>query len=154
MYQVYEQPAGGSLEYAGFKVRLRYRIAEKNELPFDVLLYAEHVENTGGGSEFESKLVLAKELGKLNIAYNQIFEREYESGAPAEHGYAAGVSYELAPWLRVGVESKGDYKTGEYAAGPTLAWMGNRIWANLGAVYGLNRRTNDREVRFILGVPF
>jgi hypothetical protein len=38
--------------------------------------------------------------------------------------------------------------------GPTLAWLGNRIWANIGAVYGLNSNTNDREVRFMLGVPF
>ena len=64
------------------------------------------------------------------------------------------MSYEIVPWFRAGVESKGSYGEGEYAAGPTLAWTGSRIWANIGAVFGLNRNTNDREVRFILGVPF
>jgi hypothetical protein len=97
--------------------------------------------------------VLAKDLGKLNLAYNQIYERIYSTGK-GEHEYAAGVSFEVAPWLRIGVESKGSYSEGEYAAGPTLAWSGNRIWANLGAQYALNSKTNDREVRFLLGVPF
>lgn len=154
IYQVFEQPAGGTYTYSGYKFRLRYRIAERNELPVDVLLYAEHVENTDEASEFEGKLILAKDIGKLNVSYNQVFERAYESGAGAEHAYAAGVSYETAPWLRIGVESKGNYKDGKFAAGPTLSWTGNRIWANLGAVYGLNRKTNDREVRFLMGVPF
>ena len=80
IYQVYEQPAGGSMSYAGYKLRLRYRIAERNVLPVDVLLYAEHVENTKEENEFEGKLVLAKDIGRLNIAYNQIYEKEYEAG--------------------------------------------------------------------------
>jgi len=154
IYQVYEQPAGGSMSYAGYKLRLRYRIAERNVLPVDVLLYAEHVENTKEENEFEGKLVLAKDIGRLNIAYNQIYEKEYETGTGAEHGFAAGISYEITPSLRIGTEAKGSYTKDEYAAGPTIAWVGGRIWANLGAVYGLNRKTNDREVRFLLGVPF
>jgi hypothetical protein len=154
LYQVYEQPAGGSMKYAGYKARLRYRIAERNAFPVDVLLYAEHKENTGEESEFEGKLILAKDIGKLNVAYNQIFEKSYGAGSGASHEYAAGVSYELSPRFRLGVESKGSYKGDAYAAGPTLSWASGRIWANVGAVYGLNRRTNDREVRFLLGVPF
>jgi hypothetical protein len=154
IYQVYEQAADNpALTYAGFKLKARYRVAEKNALPVDVLFYLEQEESTVEGNAFEGKLILAKDLGKLNLAYNQIYERKYETGKGA-HEYAAGMSYELAPWLRIGIESKGSYTEGEFAAGPTLAWMGNRIWANLGAVYGLNDKTRDREVRFLLGIPF
>lgn len=154
IYQVYEQAADTpSMTYGGYKLKMRYRVAEKNTLPVDVLFYAEHIESTTGGNAFEGKLVLAKDLGKLNLAYNQIFERIYSTGK-GEHEYAAGVSYEIVPWLRIGVESMGSYTEGEFSAGPTLAWSGNRIWANLGAQYGLNSKTNDREVRFLLGVPF
>jgi len=154
IYQVYEQAADApSLTYAGFKLKARYRVAEKNSLPVDVLFYLEQEESTAEGNAVEGKLILAKDLGKFNLAYNQIYERKYETGK-GEHEYAAGVSYELAPWLRIGIESKGSYTEGEFAAGPTLAWMGNRIWANLGAVYGLNDKTRDREVRFLLGIPF
>lgn len=154
LYQVYEQAAdSNSLTYVGYNFELKYRIAEKDVLPVDVLLYAEQEVNTVAGNAFEGKIILAKDIGRLNIAYNQIYERVYNTGK-GEHEYSTGMSYEVVPWLRAGVESKGSYSEGEYAAGPTLAWTGNRIWANLGAVLGLNRNTNDREVRFILGVPF
>ena len=154
IYQVYEQAADtSSLTYAGFKAKVRYRIAEKNALPLDILLYAEHEESTTGENILEGKLVLAKDLGKWNVAYNQIYERKYVSGK-GEHEYAAGVNYEVAPWFHVGVKSKGSFSEGEYAAGPTLAWSGNRIWANVGAVFAMNSKTNDREVRFLMGIPF
>jgi hypothetical protein len=154
LYEVFEQPAGGAFTYEGFKVRLRYRVAEKDRLPVDILLYAEHVESTSEASEFEGKLVLAKDLGRLNIAYNQIFAKKYEHGSSAENAYAAGVSYEVSPAFRLSVESKGNFKDRTYAAGPTLAWSGGRIWANIGAVFGLNNKSNDREVRLLMGIPF
>jgi hypothetical protein len=154
LYQVFEQAADSStLTYVGYNIELKYRIAEANVLPVNVLLYVEHEVSTIEGGVNEGKIVLAKDFGKLNIAYNQIYERVANTGK-GDHGYAAGTSYELAPWLRIGVESKGSYTEGEYAAGPTIAWMGNRIWANIGAVFDLNHKTNDREVRFLLGVPF
>lgn len=156
MYQVFKQPAqssGSTMSYDGYKLRLRYRLLEKNELPLDILFYAEHVANTEGENEFEGKLVLAKDLGKLNIAYNQVIEQGYSSGH-AEHGYAAGMSYEILPSLRIGLESKGNYTNDKFSVGPTLAWAGGRIWANLGVVYGINNNTADREVRFLLGIPF
>ncbi len=153
LYEVYQQAAGSSsLTYVGYNLELKYRLAERNQLPVDVLLYAEHEVNSLEGDRFEGKVVLAKDIGKLNIAYNQIFERPYSGSY--ENEYAAGVSYETTPWLRLGFESKGSFTEDEYSAGPTLAWMGSRIWATLGAVFGLNRSTNDREVRFLLGIPF
>ncbi len=153
LYEMYERPVGGTFDYAGYKFRLRYRIAEKNQLPLDVVLYAEHQENVIEPNAFEGKLIFAKDIGKVNIAYNQIYERQYSPGVGA-HEYAGGVSYEVLPFLRLGAESKGSYKKGEYAVGPTIAWVGGRIWANIGAVFSLNDKTNDREVRFLLGVPF
>jgi len=154
LYQVFEQSAdSNNLTYVGYNIELKYRIAEANVLPVDVLLYAEHEVSTIEGGVNEGKIILAKDIGKLNIAYNQIYERVNNAGKD-DNGYAIGTNYELAPWFRVGVESTGSYTQGTYAVGPTLAWMGNRIWANIGAVFGLNRKTDDRDVRFLLGVPF
>ena len=109
--------------------------------------------STFEGNVAEGKIILAKDLGKLNVAFNQIYERVSSTGK-GENAYAAGIGYELVPWLRIGVESKWSYTKGEYAAGPTLAWMGNRISVNIGAVYRLNHNTNDREARFLMGIPF
>jgi len=154
LYEVFEQSAdSNTLTYVGYNIELKYRVAEANVLPVDVLLYLEHETSTIEGGVNEVKIIFAKDIGKWNIAYNQIYERVVNTGSD-DNGYAAGINYELAPWLRVGVESTGSYTNGTYAAGPTLAWMGNRIWATIGAVYGLNRKTDDRDVRFLLGVPF
>ena len=153
VYQIIEQPADDALHYAGYKARLRYRVAERNTFPLDIVLYAEHEEKIRGQNAFEGKLILAKDIGKLNLSYNQIYERTYSSGK-GEHEYAVGISYQINPFFRIGVESKGSHTEGEYAAGPTIAWAGSRFWTNVGVLYGLNRRTNDREVRFVLGIPF
>ena len=154
LYQVYEQAADSdSLTYVGYNVELKYRLAETNVLPADVLLYAESEVSTIEGNVYEGKIILSKDIGMLNVSYNQIYERAKNTGT-GDNGYAAGISYELAPWLRLGVESKGSYTVGTYAVGPTLTWMGNRIWANIGVVYGMNQKTNDREARFVVGVPF
>lgn len=76
LYEVYQQTGGSSsLTYVGYNLELRYRIAEKNVLPVDVLLYAEHEVNSLDGNAFEDKLILAKDVGKLNVAYNQIYDR-------------------------------------------------------------------------------
>lgn len=154
LYQVYEQAAdSNSLTYVGYNIELKYRIAGQNQLPVDILLYGEHEASTIEGGVNEGRIILAKEIGKLSIAYNQIYEK-VDKEPQGDHGFAAGIGYEIAPWLKIGVELKGSYTHGEYAAGPTLAWIGNRIWANIGAVHALNRKTNDQEARFMLGVPF
>ena len=44
LYQVFDQKENDKMKYSGYKFRLRYRIAEKDQLPVDVLLYAEHQE--------------------------------------------------------------------------------------------------------------
>lgn len=154
LYQVYDQKDNGGMKYSGFKARLRYRIAEKDRLPLDILLYAEHQEKADARNVFEGKIIFAKDIGRLHIAYNQVYKNTYHVSDHADHEYAAGISYPFAHWLRIAVESKGNYRTDTYAAGPTLAFAGSRLWANIGVLVGLNDRTKDREVRFLMGIPF
>ncbi|MHC4927774.1 MAG: hypothetical protein ACYTER_10725, partial [Planctomycetota bacterium] len=51
----------------------------------------------------------AKDLGKWNIAYNQVYEKEVSDGDDFEHAYATGVSYEFSPIWKLGLESIGNY---------------------------------------------
>ncbi len=37
--------------------------------------------------------------------------------------------------IRLCMESKGSYSEVAYTAGPTIVWIGGRIWAMLGAVF-------------------
>ena len=161
MYQNFKQsntPASKTFSYDGMKLRLRHRLAEKGELPVDALLYGEYVRNTDLSAQgaFEGKLVLAKDLGRLNLSYNQVVEFPLERLADAEHRFAAGASWKFSGILKAGLEATGDYKANAYHAGPTVHVRAKdmKVWANLGYLAGLNSDSKDVQTRLIVGVPF
>ena len=159
VYQIFKQTnieSDSSFEYEGFKLRTRYRIAEKNQLPLDTLLYLEYIrdDDFGKPNVLEGKLVLAKDIGRLNVAYNQIIKQELESGGETKHEYAAGIGYPLMPRFKVGIETKGNYTGGKYYIGPTVSWSKGKFWAALGAAAGLNEKSDDLQVRLITGILF
>ena len=159
MYQQFKQSNTGTsdkFEYDGFKLRTRYRIAEKNKLPIDTLLYLEYIRNDNleKPNVLEGKIVLAKDIDKFNVAYNQILKQELDSDGETEHEYATGISYEFLPSLKFGVESKGNYSKEKYAVGPTLSLTTDRFWVSAGAAFGVNEKTDDLQTRMIVGVPF
>jgi hypothetical protein len=159
MYQTWRQTNTedeDSFDYTGTKLRTRYRIGEKDQLPLDVVLYAEYIFGDGPKEydKFEGKLILAKDLGKWNIAYNQIYEKKTKNGNDTEHGYATGLSYEFSPVWKMGIESAGNYTEDKYYLGPTASWASEKFWVNLGALRGLNDASNDLQFRLIVGIPF
>jgi len=159
MYQQFKQSnteTSDKFEYDGFKLRTRYRIAEKNKLPVDTLLYLEYIRNDNleKPNILEGKIVLAKDIEKFNVAYNQILKQELDSDGETEHEYATGISYEFLPSLKFGVESKGNYSKEKYAIGPTLSFTTGRFWVSAGAVFGVNKKTDDLQTRMIVGIPF
>jgi len=143
-------------EYTGTKVRTRYRFAEKGMYPLDTLLYLEYIRPDGSDApeKFEAKLILAKDVGKWNIAYNQIYEKEIKHGKEFEHGYAVGVSYEFSPAWKIGFESTGNYIEDKYYLGPTISWASEKVWISIGAIRGINDRSDDLQIRLIAGFPF
>jgi len=154
LYQIAAKAAGESLSYEGMKIETRYRFGERGRYIVDPLLYLEYTLDVHDEDAIEAKLVLAKDIGNLNIVYNQIIEAELGRSGEVEHEYAAAVSYAVHHAVRIGVETKGSYSEREYAIGPTISWVQSRFWAALGAVLGLNSRTDDMQVRFIVGIPF
>ena len=159
IYQRWQQTnteTDDSFDYTGSKLRTRYRIGEKDQLPVDVVLYAEYILGDGPKNydKFEGKLILAKDLGKWNIAYNQIYETKTKNGHGTEHAYATGVGYEFSPVWRMGIESAGNYTEDKFYLGPTVSWASEKCWVNLGALRGLNDESDDLQVRLIVGIPF
>ena len=143
-------------EYDGFKIETRYRLGERGKFFVDPLLYLEYkrdadvsIPNVG-----EAKLILAKDIGNFNISYNQIIERNLESKGRPEHEYALGAGYAFFPSVRGSVELKGSYTEHESALGPSLSWVNSKFWVTLGAVFGLNKKTDDVQARMIVGVSF
>lgn len=161
LYQNFKQsntPASKTFSYDGMKLRLRHRLAEKGELPVDTLLYAEYVRSTDLSAQgaLEGKLVLAKDLGRLNLSYNQIVEFPLEKLSAAEHSFAAASSWKVSGVFKAGLEAKGDYKADEYYLGPTVHLRAKdmKVWASLGYLAGLNPDSKDAQTRLIVGVPF
>src|SRR3989338_9354486 len=125
MYQQFKQSntdSSNTFEYDGFKIRTRYRILEKDKLLIDTMLYLEYIRNDNLDKDnvLEGKVILAKDIWNFNLAYNQIFKQELASGGKTEHEYASGISYEITPSFKIGVESKGSYTDRKYYIGPTI----------------------------------
>ncbi len=158
MYQQLRQSntdESSDFEYEGFKIRTRYRVSERGNLPVDILFYLEYIRpgDFKKPNVLEEKLVLAKDIGNFNISYNQIFEQELESNGKAEYEYAAGISYEITPSFKIGIESKGNYVDREYYIGPTISWANSRLWVSAGIVGGLTKQSDDLQARCIVGIP-
>ena len=159
MYQQFKQSNKedkSTFEYDGFKIRTRYRVAEKNKLPVDIMLYGEYIrdDNFKNPNVLEGKLILAKDIGDFNISYNQILKQKLETGTKTEHEYAAGINYAITPKFKIGVESKGNYTEDKYYIGPTISWAAGKFWVALGAVAGLTEKSDDMQARFLIGIPF
>ena len=159
LYQRFKQSnteSKSSFEYDGFKLRTRYRIAEKNRLPLDTLFYLEYIRDDDfkNPNILEGKIVFAKDIERFNIAYNQILKQELKSDGKTEHEYAAGINYALVPQFKIGIETKGNYTDEKYYVGPTASWGKGKFWTALGAAIGLNERSDDLQMRLIMGILF
>lgn len=160
LYQVFteghETNSASALEYEGFKVKTRYRVGKKGAFLVDPLIYVEYIRNSNLAEPdvLEAKLVLARDIGKFNVAYNAIVERELDGEGETEHEYATGVSYDMAPGLGIGLEAKGSYSEHEHAVGPVVGVETDKFWVSMGAVFGMNDETEDVQARMIIGVAF
>lgn len=161
LYQNFKQTntaASKTFVYDGMKLRLRHRLAEKGELPVDTLLYAEYKRGTDLSSQgdLEAKLILARDIGKFSVSYNQVMEFPLEKTSDAEHYFYAAAAWKASGVFRLGMEGKGVYRTGEAYLGPTLHFRARdmKVWANIGYLAGLNADSKDAQTRLIVGVPF
>ncbi|MHC4478055.1 MAG: hypothetical protein ACYTEL_20650 [Planctomycetota bacterium] len=143
-------------EYTGTKLRTRYRLGEKDMYPLDTLLYLEYKRPDGSDAPdvLEGKLVLAKDFGKFNIAYNQVIEAGINNKGRTENKYAAGLNYEFSPSWKVGLESTGNFTDDEFYLGPSVSWASRKYWVGIGLLRGLNDRSDDLQARLIVGIPF
>lgn len=157
--------------YAGFKVETRYRPADRGEWFVDPVLYLEFQQLYRGDAnqKLEGKLILARDIGNVNIAGNLAVEEERMTDATwnTEVEYAAGTSYALSPAWMLGAEIFGKAEKGEMGgvenrtwAGPALSWAGGGrgalrgVWVTLAGGAGLTRESDSYYARLIVGFQF
>jgi hypothetical protein len=160
--------------YAGLKVETRYRLIPAGEWIVDPVIYFEYQLLRVGDAnhKLEVKLILARDFGPWNVAFNLAGETEHlrESGDfIPETEYALGVSRELgSPRFKLGVEvfGKAEKPPGEswqwFAwAGPALSWATgvssgalHGLWITVGAGRGLTDESQAWYGRGIVGLQF
>jgi hypothetical protein len=149
----------GKTKFDEVKLRTRYKLLDKGKFFVDPLLYVEYKIQTDRSypDKWETKLILAKDIGRLNVAVNIIPEEYYKSGTKEKDWkvkYACGISYSVFnnDLFRVGIESKGDLKDDKHAFGPTISLKGKKIWSAIGTLFKLNNKTDDLQMQMILGI--
>jgi len=108
MYTIFQQASDSSLGLDAVHLETRYRIADRGELPVDIVLYEELAKDFGPSVyEAETKIILARDFYRVTVALNLIDEVSFGHSIETENeiGYAAGVSYEASPKVRLGVEN-------------------------------------------------
>lgn len=155
LYQVFSQTPSSSFLYKGYKMRFRYRFGEKGDYMMDPLLYFEYKGKPDFSEHgLEGKLILAKDIGKVNIALNPVLEFEYEdSGWESEIKYNAGISYKIGWLLRFGIEARGS-KNGHYI-GPVISHGTGKAWVAFGSAIAVTDIKNNKPqlmLRMIMGI--
>ncbi len=151
-----------STVYRGFKFETKYRFGNKGQFWLDPLIYVEWATDPRERDHYntiESKLVLSKDINKLNVVYNQIMENQLARDGRTNHEFSTGVNYEIFSGVHAGVEFTGQLwapgsHRNELSVGPTLAWENKYFWVVAGALFAVNHAADDHQVRLIVGIPF
>ena len=127
----------------GLKQRLRYILADPGAWPVDVGVYGELVENERE-IELEAKLLLQRRFDRVRIAVNLSAEYELYFSDQREIVLdpSAGVTYEIAPSLHIGLDGwlRGEYPrnpppaTRTFGLGPQ-AYLGPAVMMNFGKLW-------------------
>ena len=106
-------------KFDGYKLKTRYRLFKVDKFKWNPILYFEsYMDPDFSITKFEHKLILTRNFGNLNLAFNPTIEFEFEEETEIEVELYSAFSYKLNPVLRLGLE----FKLSEYGdyIGPTL----------------------------------
>jgi hypothetical protein len=163
LYNIARQIQGQNLEYEAVKIETRYRLADPGSWFVDPVLYFE-VQKTFVDDRplaVEEKLILSKDVGRLNMAVNLAVEQEFVPGGKVEHEgeWTAGTAWEIVPAFRVGAEAFGTVArqdedgqkrwVSQNYAGPAVSIASGRAWLVLAAGVGLNDQSERVRARAI-----
>ncbi len=167
LYHVFSQTSDeiggrGALALAEMKLETRYRFAERGELPVDILVYGELAKQFGTSAyDVESKVILARDLGRVTTAANLIAEVGFGrdvAETELELGWAAGASVELSPAWKLGAETWGNFEAEHTdaiaaSAGPAVSWAPSQaLWVAATAGWGLTDSADAFSVRAVIGL--
>jgi len=160
VYQIFSQKEGDAFKWDAVQFRTRYRFGQPGQYFLDPLLYFEYNRKIDlkKPNKAEAKLILAKQLDRVNLAINPVYEFFFAPGAEHELGLDMGLSYEFSPMFIAGIETTSrmefeddETEIGSYV-GPTVSFASGEWWYSIGAAFGLTEHSDDVRVRFLLGI--
>ncbi len=162
VYQIFSQDEGGSFKWNAVKLRTRYRIGEQGQYFMDPLLYLEYSKkiDLDKPQKLEGKLILAKTIGRFNLAVNPVYEVFFSPGTKREAGLDVGMSWEFSRRFSLGLEStsRWEFENGATVAssylGPTISLSAGKVWYAVGTAWGITDESDNARVRFLMGVLF
>lgn len=164
IYSVFAQVSGDAMtaepfHFSELKLETRYRLADRGDWPVDTLLYLETAKAFGTSAyDVEGKVIGARDFDKLTAAVNAIAEIQFGNDVKEtalELGFAAGITYQIHPKLRVGAETYGSYEDETFAAsaGPAISLaLSSNFWLTITAGFGLNDNADAFRGRAIIGI--
>jgi hypothetical protein len=160
LYHVLEQEPAAPLHFDSWRLESRYRLAERGQWPVDVMLYleGERPADFTAPWELEEKLILGRDFGSLQLALNLVGEQKILHAAQGHlWEIDAGARYEFSPAWHLAAEVWTTHETifgvttvSNYL-GPSVSWGGSRLWAQLGAGFGLGDTSGATFVRSVIG---
>jgi hypothetical protein len=152
-----DNPDNGNANFDSARLETRFRFTEEGDWPIDLALSAEvntrRLENGHYQYGLEPRLVLSKDLGRLNFTLNVAEELPVNRGAPSVE-LASGVRYNAANLLRFGSELKYDVheRGGAIIPQVTLAFP-HEITFKVGYSKGFDQN-RENFARFVIEVEF
>ena len=166
LYHVFKQGGPSGSEDAGFhfdswRLETRYRLAEPNQWPIDVMVYleVERPSSFGEPFELEEKIILEKSFGAFAIIANLVAEQKLSS-TKTGHVWEVdlGARYEVSPSFRVGGElwgiqeiAPGGSRDLALYAGPSISVATKKFWLQVGAGVGITDAAGQVQFRSVLG---
>jgi hypothetical protein len=133
----------------------------------DVAVYGEYEFGFTGPDKIESKLLLERRSGPVDLRLNLIVKKPLVSGAKVELSYAAAADVEAIDDVRIGVKAFGDLGNfdrfaphAEHFAGPVVSaeieGLGPEINLEVGYLFALGkaREDADGQLRFAIEAEF
>jgi hypothetical protein len=166
LYGDFRYAFGDRTRFQAVRAETRYRLSRPGEWFVDPVLYLEVKKELIDDKPWavEEKLILGKDLRAWNVSVNLVAEQEFIPGGGREYewGYAAGLSYEIAPALRLGAEAFGAWTNVQVGganvwekghwAGPAVSVAWSRYWLVLGAGFGLTDESERTRLRAVFAI--
>lgn len=150
----FEREPGDARKFESLGIEAIYALGKVRGV--NLALYTEYEGVFDGPDKIETKLLMQRRKGPLDIRFNLIAEKELRQGAPVELEYAASADVQAVGELRLGVQAFGQLGTtrdflprAEHFVGPVAKFEietgGPELQVQLGYLLALDKAREDAD---------